>query len=87
MSFEPDTAKQAQGVILSRKLRKIDHQTIYFYDALVTKTNSRKHLGMYLDEKLNCLQNIKERTLRANKGVGVLRKLKHIFSRHSLITI
>ena len=42
---------------------------------------------MYLDEKLNFLQHIKEKTSKANRGIGVIRKLRHILPRHSLITI
>ena len=42
---------------------------------------------MYLDEKLNFLQHNKEKTSKANRGIGVIRKLIHILPRHSLITI
>ena len=42
---------------------------------------------MYLDGKLNFLHYIKEKTLKINIGIGVLRKLRHILPRHSLITI
>lgn len=42
---------------------------------------------MYLDGKLNFLHYIKEKTLKINIGIGVLRKLRHILTRHSLITI
>ena len=42
---------------------------------------------MYFDEKLNFLQHIKEKTSKANRGIGVIRKLRHIYPRHSLITI
>ena len=42
---------------------------------------------MYLDEKLNFLQHIKEKTSKLNRGIGVIEKLRHILPRHSLITI
>ena len=42
---------------------------------------------MYRDEKLNFLQHIKEKTSKANRGIGLIQKLRHILPRHSLITI
>ena len=42
---------------------------------------------MYCDEKLNFLQHIKEKTSKANRGIGLIQKLRHKLPRHSLITI
>ena len=42
---------------------------------------------MYLDEKLNFLQHIKEKTLKSIRGIGVIQKLRHILLRYSVITI
>ena len=60
ISFNPDITKQAQEVIFSRKSKKTGHPTVYFNHAPVARTNCHKRLGMYLDEKLNYLQHIKE---------------------------
>ena len=87
MCFNPDITKQAQEVTFSRNSKKTDDPTVYFNHAPVTHTNCHKHLGMYLDEKLNFLQHIKEKTSKANRGIGVIQKLRHILPRHSLITI
>ena len=87
MSFNPDITKLALEVIFSRKSKKIDHPTVYFNHAPVAHTNCHKHLGMYYDEKLNVLRHIKEKTLKANRGIGVIRKLRHILPRHTIITI
>ena len=61
MSFNPDPSKQAQEVIFSRKCTKDDHPPIYFNDIPVTQTTAQKHIGLYLDEKLNynthCIKN------------------------------
>ena len=46
-----------------------------------------KHLGIYLDEKLNFTNHIKEKISKANKGIGILRKLYNVLPRNSLITI
>ena len=42
---------------------------------------------MYLDKKLNVLQHIKEKSSKTKRGIGVIRKLRYIIPRHSLITI
>ena len=72
MSFNPDITKQTQKVIFSRKYKKTDHHIVYFNDSLVAHTACQKHLGMYLDEKLNFLQHIKEKTSKANRGIGMI---------------
>ena len=61
ISFNLDVTKQAPEVIFSRKSEETDHSTVYFNHTTVAHTNFRKHLGMYLDEKLNYLQHIKEK--------------------------
>ena len=73
MSFNSDITKQAQEVIFSQKSKKIDHLIVYFNYAPVAHTNCHKHLGIYLDEKLNFLQHIKEKASKANRGIGVIR--------------
>ena len=72
MSFNPDPSKQAQEVIFSRKYTKEDHPLIYSNDIPVTQTTVQKHIGMYLDEKLNYNTYIKENSARFIKGLGYL---------------
>ena len=59
--FNPDTTKQAQEVIFSRKNTKNDHPILYFNEAPVAHTACQKHLGMHLDEKLNFSHHVKEK--------------------------
>ena len=42
---------------------------------------------MHLDEKLNFQTHIKEKIAKANKGIGIIRKLAKVLPRESLITI
>ena len=44
MRFNPDPNKQAQEVIFSRKINKIDHPPLYFNQNLVKLLSTRKHL-------------------------------------------
>ena len=53
--FNPDLSKQAQEVIFSRKTNKISHPTNTFNTVPVACTPCQKHLGLYLDEKLNLI--------------------------------
>ena len=94
--FNLDITKQAQEVIFSRKNTKSDHPIVYFNEAHpiayfneapVVHTTCQKHLGMYLDEKLNFNYHVKEKIAMANKGIGLSRKLAHVFPRQSLLTI
>ena len=52
MIFNPDATKQAQEVIFSRKIKKTTHPPLVFNNAIVSQTNSQKHLGVTLDLKL-----------------------------------
>ena len=87
MSFNPDPSKQAQEVIFSRKCTKEDHPPIYFNDIPVTQTTVQKHIGLYLDEKLNYNTHIKEKLSKVYKGIGLLRNFFNKLSRQALVTI
>ena len=50
-------------------------------------TTCQKYLGVHLDEKLNFNHHVKEKIAKANKGIGLIRKLAHVLPRQSLLTI
>ena len=87
MLFNSDITKQAQKVIFSRKSTMLNHPTIFLNETSVAHTSCQKHLGMHLDEKLNFNIHIKEKIAKANKGIGIIRKLAHVLPRESLVTI
>ena len=87
MSFNPNQNKQAQEVILPRKITKSSHPQISFNNIPVVSVKFQKHLRIYLDEKLNFNYHIKEKICKAIQGAGVIRKLNQILPRNSLITI
>ena len=87
MLFNPDVTKQAQEEIFSHKSNKTDHPVVYFNEAPITKASFQKHLGIYLDEKLNFNNHIKEKIAKANNGIGITCKLSHLLPRESLTTI
>ena len=65
----------------------LNHLTIFFNETPFAHTSSQKHLGMYFDEKLNFNTHIKKKIAKANKGVGIIRKLAHVLLSESLLTI
>ena len=77
MSFNPDPTKQAQEVIFSRKLIKPRHSLIKFNNIPVQNASSQKHLGLILDEKLNFESHLKEKWLKFNKRIGIIKKLQN----------
>ena len=87
MLFNPGITKQAQEVIFSRKNTKNDHPIVYFNEAPVAHTTCQKHLRMHLDEKLNFSHHVKEKITKANKRMGLIRKLAYVLPRQSLLTI
>ena len=54
---------------------------------LLLKLHCQKHLGMHLDEKLNFNTHITEKISKANKVIGIIRKLAHLLPRKFIITI
>ena len=53
LSFNADSKKPVQEVLLSKNTSNITHPIIYFNNVQVQRANQQKHLGNILDEKLN----------------------------------
>ena len=87
MIFNPDLSKQAQEVIFSRKTNKISHPTTTFNTVPVARTSFQKHLGLHLHEKLNFSHHINIKISKANKGIGIIKRLSHVLPRKSLLSI
>ena len=87
MSFNTDSSKQAQEVVFSRKIKKPNHPELIFNNIPVNQTSYQKHLGMFLDNKLNFGEHLKYITNKVNKSIGLLRKLQMSLPRRSLVTI
>ena len=72
MSFNPDPAKQAEQVIFSTKVFKVEHPAIYFCGSEVETVPHHKRIGLILDENLNFAEHIKEAIIKARRGIGVI---------------
>ena len=69
MIFNPDISKQAQEVIFSRKTDKVNHMPLIFNAIPGAQTNHKRHLGLYLDEKLSLSHHIKEMISKVTKWI------------------
>ena len=87
MSFNPDPSKQTQKVIFSWNINKVYHPPLLFNNSTVQQISSQKHLGICLDEELTFKYHGNEKIRKANRGIGVIRKLDNILPLSALLTI
>ena len=87
INFNPDPTKQATEVIFSRKNKPVNHPTLYFNNSPVTSAPFQKHLGLFLDEKLTFGHHLNEKISKANKGIGLIKRLYSYLPRNSLLSI
>ena len=87
MNFNHDTSKQAQEVLFSSKVKVTAHPQLVFNNNPVHETATQKHLGMFLDFKLNFQEHFENMLNKVNKTIGLLRKLQNTLPRPSLLTI
>ena len=73
MRFNPDPKKQAQEVIFSRKINKIDHHPLYFDQNLVKSSSTHKHLGIIIDTRLDFNLHLKNVQNKVNKTINLFR--------------
>ena len=78
MLFDPDHSKPAQEVLFSRKKKTQSHPEISLNNIPVERSSYQKHLGLILDEKLNFKQHIDSAFSKINKGIPVIKKIRHI---------
>lgn len=87
MAFNPDPNKQATEVIFSRKIESVNHPDLYFNNLAVTSAPVQKHLGLFLDKKLTFNHHLKGKIAKANKGIGIIKRMYSYLPRKSLLTI
>ena len=68
-------------------MTKTNHATLIFNDNPAHQVALQKHLGMFLDCKLNFEEHLKTIVNKINKTIGLLRKFQNFLPRKSLLTI
>ena len=79
MPFNPDVSKQAQEVIFSKRAQKLFHPTVLFNNIPVQRSTVQKHLGAYLDEKLNFNTPITDKIGKASKELELSKSYLKVF--------
>ena len=87
MSFSPDSNKQATEALYSRKVNSDDQTKLTFNGSQVDQCSSQKHLGLFLDNKLDFNQLLDEKINKCNKITRMIKKLSTSVSRQSLLNI
>ena len=87
MSFNPDPSKQATEIVFSKKQSNIQLPALIFNNNILKPSDSHKHLGLILDKKLNFKNHLSEKISKANKGLGVIKRLYKFLPRASLVNI
>ena len=81
MLFNPGSSKRAQEMLFSRKKKIQVHPIVSLNNVQVERVSSQKYLGILLNEKLNFKQHIDIAISKVNKGISVIKKLRHNLSR------
>ena len=71
-------------MIFSKRAQKLFHPTVPFNNIPVQRSIAQKHLGVYVDEKLNFNTLITEKIGKASKGIGIIKKLFKSLPRNAL---
>ena len=87
MLFNTDSAKPGHKVIFSKKKTEATHPSVFYDNIEVFRTDSQKHLGLVLDNKLTFKKHIKDKLNKVYYYVGKIKRLRDILPRESLVTI
>ena len=72
INFNPDPTEQAQKLIFFRKVKVINHPSLFFNQNIAPQTVLQKHLGMFLGSKLNFSEHLKTVFQKTNKTMELL---------------
>ena len=86
MSFNPDSSKQIQEVICSRKTNKVYHSPLNFNISTVTQATSQKCVSVIVDSRLTFNGHLNSVLIKTNKAIRLLCKLLNILPKPALIT-
>ena len=98
MSLDPDSSKQDQEVICSRKTNEVYHSPnevyqlpnevyLIFNSSTVIQTVSQKHINTILDSRLTFNDHLNSVLSKTEKAMGLFCKLQKILSKPALMTI
>ena len=68
-------------------MQTTNHPPLFFNENVIPKITLQKHLGMFLDSKLNFSEHLKTIFQKTNKTIELIRKLLTLHPKAPLITI
>ena len=74
-------------MFFSRKVQTTNYPPLIFNQNVIPQTTLQKHLGMYLDSKLNFSEHLKTIFQKTDKTIELFRKLQTLLLRTHLIAI
>ncbi len=77
-------ADKTEGLIISRKKAQFAIPNVVLDGCNVNFVSEHKHVGIWLDTKLDWKVHIQKLAEKANKRMGILRKFKYLLPRHAL---
>ena len=87
MSFNPDLNKQAAEVFFSHKKNPLVQPAVFVNNSLVVSVYSQQHLGLILGMRLNFDNHLREKISKANRGIGLIKRLYNNLPRKALVSI
>ena len=81
------TKQQAAEVICSGKKNRPAHPVVFFTNYLVVSISSQKPFGLNLHTRLNFHKYFNEKIYKANKGIGLIKRLYYNLLRKPLLSI
>ena len=87
MIFNSDPNKQVQEIIFSRKIKKASYAPLKFNNSSVKQVQFQKHFGVYLENKLDFREHLRNIFEKVNRTIRLLRKLQNKIPRAPLVTI
>ena len=77
-------ASKTEGLLISRKGSRYATPHVMLDGCQVNFITSHKHVGIWLNTKLDWKTHIENLALKANQRMGILRKFKYVLPRHVL---
>ena len=84
VSFNPS---KTEALLVSRRLFRNRHPSIYMQSLLITEVDTHKHLGIHFSSDATWHHHIRYITEKAWTRINIMRKLKFKLDRKSLETI
>ena len=85
--FQSSSQQTSARGYFFRKVKKISHPPLNFNNNSVKQVQFRKHLGVYLDDRLDFCEHLRNIFKKVNRTISLLRKLHNNLPRDPFVRI